>query len=109
MKKNQLNQGKLRRVMYVENKHGLIDGERARIGWVSFSKSGRSLYYRGRLLAVGQGIRGNFLDIETREEFWVSGIKKQGSNRHLAEGKFHVLIDEDAKAEYARIRASVSS
>ncbi len=36
-----------RRVMYVELKS---DSNPAWIGWVEFSKSGRSVYYRGRRL-----------------------------------------------------------
>lgn len=52
--KTQLNRGLKRRLMYVENKAGDIDGADARIGWVSFSKTGRTVYYRGReLMSVG--------------------------------------------------------
>ena len=102
--KNQLTQGQQKRVMYVENKDGDIDGEHARIGWVKFSKSGLSIYYRGRTLKrlKGQGVRGNYFDEETGEEYWVSGIKKNGSNAHWAESvKIH--IDEDAVEEYKTI------
>jgi len=104
MKNNQLTKGQNRRVMYVENKDGDIDGLSARIGWVEFSKSGRSVYYRDRTLkrAGGQGIRGNHYDEETREEYWISGVKKRGTNTHWAES-VEVSIDEDAKEEYQRI------
>jgi hypothetical protein len=93
--------------MYVENKQGLIDGERARIGWVEFSKSGRTVRYRGReLIAIGgRGVSGNFLDANTSEEFWVSGVKQRGSNAHPAEKAPKVVVDEDAAEEYARVRA----
>src|SRR5258706_16381256 len=37
--KTQLNLGLKRRLMYVENKDGEIDGANGRIGWVTFSKS----------------------------------------------------------------------
>lgn len=82
MKTNQLTQGQNRRIMYVENKDGDIDGASARIGWVEFSKSGRTVYYRGKSLkrATGGGIKGNHIDEDTGEEYWVSGIKKRGSN-----------------------------
>jgi hypothetical protein len=105
MKSNQLTQGQARRVMYLENKDGLIDGARARIGWVSFSKSGRTIYYAGRSLKSigGRGIRGNFIDERSGEEFWVSGIKKRGSNAHADEAT-SVAIDADAKDEYERLR-----
>jgi len=36
--------------MYIENKDGEIDGANGRIGWVSFSKTGKTVYYRGREL-----------------------------------------------------------
>ena len=105
MKTNQLNQGQERRVMYVENKDGEIDGVSARIGWVTFSKSGRTVYYRGRELirAKGGGIRGNFIDCANRDEYWISGIKQEGSNTHWAE-RTQVQIDEDALEEYKQVR-----
>lgn len=105
MKTNQLTQGKERRVMYIENKDGLLEGAHARIGWVSFSKSGRTVYYQGRSLAAigGRGIRGNFLDVETGEEFWVSGVKKRGVNSHYADSA-SIVVDDDAKVEYEHLR-----
>jgi hypothetical protein len=105
MKANQLTQGQERRVMYVENKDGLLDGVQARIGWVTFSKSGRTVYYRGRSLKAigGRGVRGNFIDAESGEEFWVSGIKRRGSNAHVNEAT-PVVVDDDAKDEYQRLR-----
>lgn len=90
--------------MYVENKDGDIDGVPARIGWVSFSKTGLSVYYRGRTLQRlrGQGIRGNYYDVATGEEFWVSGVKRRGSNVHWAEPT-GIAVDGDAREELARI------
>ena len=110
MKTNQLTKGEARRVMYVENKDGDIDGAVARIGWVEFSKSGRTVYYRGRSLkrAKGGGIRGNHIDESTGDEYWVSGVKKEGSNVHWAESvKF--VVDDDAAEEYERIRSGSGS
>ena len=49
---NQLTRGQQRRVMYVENKDGDIDGVPVRIGWVTFSRSGLNVYYRGRTLRI---------------------------------------------------------
>ncbi|MGZ4953489.1 MAG: hypothetical protein ACXWE9_10400 [Methylobacter sp.] len=106
MKVNQLTKGESRRVMYVENKDGDIDGVPARIGWVEFSKSGLSVYYRGRTLkrAKGGGISGNHYDEETGDEYWVSGVKKRGTNAHWAEA-VDVFIDEDAREEYEKIKS----
>lgn len=100
----QLNRGLKQRLMYVENKDGQIDGADARIGWVSFSKSGQTVYYRGRELAKGRGIRGNFFDVSTREEYWVSGVKKRGTNMHWA-ARVSVTIDTDALEAYQALRA----
>ena len=104
--RTQLNRGLKTRLMYVENKDGHIDGAAARIGWVTFSKSGQTVYYRGRELvkAKGGGIRGNFLDTATREEYWISGVKKRGSNAHWAE-TVEISIDPDAREAYRDLRA----
>lgn len=92
--------------MYVENKSGDLDGYRARIGWVTFSKSGLTIYYRGRSFARsgGQGIAGNYFDEDTGEEYWISGIKARGSNVHPSEQRIEVHINEDATEEYAASR-----
>lgn len=104
MKNNQLTRGEKRRVMYIENKDGDIEGAEGRIGWVEFSKSGRSVYYRGKTLtrAKGGGISGNHIDEETGDEYWVSGIKKSGSNSHWAE-PVNIEVDVDAEEEYQRL------
>ncbi len=107
---SQPTQGKQRRLMYVENKDGDIGGADARIGWVTFSKTGRTVYYRGLALQRTKrgGIRGNFFDAESGEEYWVSGVKKRGSNAHWAES-VSVVVDDDAQEEYERVRLGESA
>lgn len=83
--KNQLTKGESKRVMYIENKHGVIDGSPARVGWVEFSKTGKTVYFHGKTLKKKRGVSGNFVDVNTGEEYWVSGLKKRGSNVHPAE------------------------
>lgn len=102
---SQLTQGQKKRLMYVENKEGEIDGFNARIGWVEFSKTGQSIYYRNRTLnrIKGGGVSGNYYCESTGAEYWVSGIKRKGSNAHWAESP-KIGIDEDAKEEYEKIR-----
>ena len=102
--KSQLTKGESRRVMYVENKEGFIDDYTAHIGWVSFSKTGKTVYYKDKVLhrLKGGGVSGNHYDEATHEEYWVSGIKKRGANTHWAEPT-KVRIDDDAKDEYERI------
>lgn len=103
---NQLTRGLKRRVMYVENKAGDIDGVPGRIGWVAFSRSGLTVYYRGRTLRRlrGGGMSGNYIDVQTHEEYWVSGVKKNGQDAHWASAA-RVEVDQDAAAEYQRLLA----
>ena len=93
-------------MMYVELKSGHGDDGPAWIGRVTFSRSGRSIFYRERELRrlKGRGVSGNYFDVATGEEFWVSGVKKGGSNRHGA-GSGRVEIDDDVRAEYEALVA----
>ncbi len=87
--------------MYIELKSGQGDRGPARIGRVTFSKSGTTIYYKGKSFQriKGGGISGNYFDVETSEEYWISGVKKNGEDRHWA-GSGAVEIDEDVKEEY---------
>ena len=84
--------------MYVELKSG-NDAGPAWIGRVRFSKTGRTAFYRGRTLTRSQGISGNHVDEQSGEEFWISGVKKDGTDRHWAGGG-HVEVDADVLDEY---------
>ncbi len=86
------------RIMYIELKSGNDNGP-AWIGRVRTSKTGRTVFYRGRTLRRQQGISGNHVDVETGEEFWVSGVKRDGTDRHWA-GSGPVEIDADVLDEY---------
>lgn len=86
--------------MYIERKGDGISGP-ARIGRVMYSKSGKSLYYRGCMFQSlkGSGFKSNFFDAETGEHYWISGCKKDGTDR-LYSGS--VEIDDDVRDEYWR-------
>ena len=102
---DQLTHGQQKRLMFIENKKGGIDGYNARVGWVTFSKTGRTIYYRGRKLSriKGGGTRGNYSCEGTGHQYWVSGVKKQGTNlRHAGASSFHV--DTDAVEEYKSLK-----
>jgi len=104
---NQLTKGQKKRLMFIENKKGDIDGYKARIGWVTFSKTGKSIYYRSKKLSrlKGGGVRGNYSCEETGQEYWISGVKKDGTNLHHAgASSFH--IDADALEAYYALRNS---
>ena len=87
------------RVMYVELKSGHGDSGPAWIGRVRFSKTGRSIYYRGLTLARKQGMSGNHVDVATGDEYWVSGVKADGTDRHWAGGG-PVHVDQDSLDQY---------
>ena len=99
--KSQLTRGNKTRVMYIELKSGHGDSGPARIGRVSFSKTGRTVYYNGRTFrrTKGGGVAGNFFDVDTGEEYWISGVKRDRSDRHWA-GSGAVGIDDDVREEY---------
>jgi hypothetical protein len=84
--------------MYIECKGGDIVGP-ASIGRVTFSKTGRTLYYKGKEFASlnGQGFKSNYVDVETREHYWISGCKKDGTDALYST---QVEIDEDVREEY---------
>jgi hypothetical protein len=94
----------MKALRYVELKSGHSDNGPAWIGYVTESKSGRTLYFNGRGLMKLKGQRrgdsgGNYVDMETGESFWVSGVKKDGQDRHWA-GSGKVLIEAAAVSEY---------
>jgi hypothetical protein len=71
------------------------------------SKTGRTLYFDGRGLMKLKGQRrgdsgGNYVDMKTGESFWISGVKKNGQDRHWA-GSGKVLIQAAAVAEYLEV------
>lgn len=84
--------------MYIEYKGGDLVGP-ARIGRVTFSKTGRTLYYNGRTFASlnGTGIKANYYDEATGEQYWISGCKKDGTDSLYSN---IVEVDEDVREEY---------
>lgn len=91
------------RIMYIEDKSCSLNGP-ARIGRVTFSKSGKSITYRGRTFArlSGGGYKANYFDIETRDNFWISGPRKDGQDRLYPQSSAPVEIDDDVAVEYWR-------
>ena len=89
------------RIMYIERKAGSLNGP-ARIGRVTFSKSGRSLTYGGRTFRTlnGRGFKTNYYDVETGDEYWISGPRKDGQDRLYPESTQSVDVDDDVGAEY---------
>jgi hypothetical protein len=90
------------RIMYIECKAGGLTGA-ARIGRVTFSKTGRTLYYRGQRFQSlkGAGFKSNFYDVDSGEDYWISGPKRAGGDA-LYGGSIPIEIDEDVRDEYWR-------
>lgn len=90
--------------MYVECKEGGNDRDSARICRVTYSQSGRTIYCGDLVLKTlrGNGVSGgNYYDTNTGIEYWVSGPKKNGEDRHWA-GSGGVSIEPDCVDEYWR-------
>lgn len=85
--------------MYIEDKSGQLVGP-ARIGRVTFSKTGKSLYYKEKTFRSlkGAGFKANYYDVETGEQFWISEPKKNGADGLY--GPRPTPIDHDAREEY---------
>jgi hypothetical protein len=86
------------RIMYIEDKSGGLVGP-ARIGRVSFSKSGRTLYYRGlKFQSLKGGYKSNYYDVESGAEYWISGPKRNGQDGLYGAGGAE--IDANCRSEY---------
>lgn len=88
------------RIMYIERKAGALVGD-ARIGRVTFNKSGRTIFYRDQIFQriFGGGFKSNYRDQATWEDYWISGPKRKGGDRMYG-SQIPVPIDEDARVEY---------
>lgn len=89
-------------IKYIELKTGYADNGPAWIGNVKESKTGKTIYFNNHAFQKCQGIQGNYYDIETGEEYWISGIKRNGQDRHWA-GSGKVIIDGKCVDEYLSI------
>jgi hypothetical protein len=87
------------RIMYIEFKGDGIAGP-GRIGRVTFSKTGRTLYYGGKRFAPIADYKANYCDIDTGERYWISGPKHDGTDRLW--GGIPTEIDDDVREEYWR-------
>jgi hypothetical protein len=89
---------------YIELKSGYSDNGPAWIARVKVSRLGRTVYFNGKALRLskGGGVSGNCYDIDSGEEYWVSGVKKNGLDRHWA-GSGLVAIEASIVGEYLQL------
>jgi hypothetical protein len=85
--------------MYIEDKSAQLVGP-ARIGRVTFNRTGKSLYYTGKTFRSlnGSGFKPNYYDVDTGEHYWISGPKKNGADGLY--GPRPTPIDDDVREEY---------
>ncbi len=94
------------RIMYIESKANGLTGP-ARIGRVSFSKTGATLYYQGKVFKSlkGRGFKANYFEVESGDSYWISGPKKNGQDQ-LYPTNVPVEVDADVQNEYwSKIRS----
>lgn len=94
-------------ILYIELKTGYSDDGPAWIGRVKYSKTGQTIYFNNKAFQKYGGISGNYFDIETGEEFWISGVKKNGEDRHWA-GFGKIMIDRKIIDDYLTITGQKS-
>jgi hypothetical protein len=94
---------------YIEHIDKLGHRGQAWIGFVEVSRSGRTVYFNGMALQriPGGGVNGNHRDVETGDEYWISGVKKKGTNRHWAGGG-EILVEKRALSELLELRGWTS-
>ena len=92
-------------VLYIEKvTKGSNHDDEARIAKVSYSKTGQTIYYKDKKLKRIKGaVTANYEDEATGELYWVSGVKKDGSNRHRC-GSGVIVVDKEAKNEFLLIK-----
>lgn len=89
-------------ILYIELKSGYADDGPAWIGRVKYSKTGQTIYFNNKGFQQSAGAFSNYIDIETGESYWISGVKKNGEDRHWA-GAGRVMIDRKIINEYLNI------
>lgn len=89
-------------IKYIELKTGYNGNGPAWIGKVKISRSGNTIYFNNHAFEKCNGISGNFIDIESGDEYWISGVKKNGEDRHWA-GSGKIIIDSKIIPEYLEI------
>jgi len=89
-----------RRLMYIEKGTGYNHDGPAWIGYVDFSRTGRKAYFNGQAFSSGKGTG---RCVETGDLYWLSGVKKRGTNRHVF-GHGKILVSRDALVDFLALK-----
>lgn len=89
-----------RRLMFVQLKTGHdVDSGPSWIGWVEFNRSWKTARFHGReLRRRSRTFDSNFYDVETDEDFWLSGPKRDRTDTRY--GPATTVIEDDARSAY---------
>ena len=96
------------KIRYIELKTDHSDRGPAWIGEVEFSKSGQTIYFNGLAFkkmtgtAFAYSSSSNYYDLENRQGYWISGVKRDGQDRHWAGGG-KIMIDKKIVDQYLKI------
>jgi hypothetical protein len=90
------------RTMYIESKAEGLNGP-ARIGRVTFNRTGRTRSYNGKSFQSlkGQGFKANYRETETGEGYWISGPRRDGLDRLYWKSALVLEMDADVREEYS--------
>ena len=87
------------RIMYIEDKSEGLTGGEAHIGLVTYSQTGKTLYYAGKSFeSLKGGYKANYRCVETGQEYWISGPKRRGGDGLYGGGG--AIVDADVREEY---------
>lgn len=88
-----------RRLMFVQLKTGYnTDHGPSWIACVDFNRSWKTARFHGRRLRRWQSYDGNFFDVATNEEFWLSGPKRDRTDTRY--GPATTVVHDDAREAY---------
>jgi hypothetical protein len=87
------------RVMFVQLKTGYdIDIGPAWISWVRFTRSWQTAYWHGKTLRRRPAFDANFYDIQTGEEYWLSGPHRDQADTRYS--NIRAQVDADVREVY---------
>ena len=89
-------------IKYIELKSGFSDNGPAWIGEIKYSKTRTTIYFNNKAFIKANTAKGNYIDIETGDEYWISSVKKKGTDRHWA-GNGKIIIDKNIVDKYLKI------
>lgn len=86
-------------IMYLEVRGPDGSIASARIGRVSHSKTGKTIYYGGKAFQrVG---RAEYVELQSGDHYWISACRRDGNDRGGNNpGSFPIEIDDDVRQEY---------